>query len=188
MNEIPEMEVDPRILTTQFACDLGVCRGACCTFPGGAGAPVAADEVDVLHRAWNALKHRVPVEHRQLVERDGLIERIGSTLHLRCYNERACVFVEWDGPIARCAIQNAWFEGSFDWVKPLSCHLFPIRVGGKNRSTLRFEHFQECAPAHERGRASGTLLVDFLEDALTRAFGPAGHARLRDAALAATEE
>lgn len=188
MLEIPEMEVDARILTTQFACDLGRCRGACCTFPGGAGAPVAPEEVDVLHRAWDQLKCRVPVEHQRLVERDGLIERIGATLHLRCYNERACVFVQWDGPIARCAIQNAWFEGSFDWVKPISCHLFPIRVNGSNHRTLRFEHFQECAPAHERGEASGTLLVDFLEDALTRAFGSAAHAQLRAQAHATADE
>ena len=172
--------IDSRIFSTQFACDLLVCKGACCTFPGGLGAPVLPEETEVLQKAYSALKQNLPHEHVAVVEEYGLFEHHQGTIHLRCHDQRACVFVTYDGTIAKCAIQQAYFQSAFDWEKPISCHLFPVRVHGKNRDRLHFEEFSECRSALVEGEKTGTRLVDFLEPALTRAFGPAFSASLRE--------
>jgi hypothetical protein len=87
--------------------------------------------------------------------------------------------VFFDQDVAKCAIQQEFQEGRFHWPKPLSCHLFPVRVRGKQRDQLRFETFSECSPAFVAGRAEGVSLVDFLEEPLTRAFGEEFYSGLR---------
>ncbi|MDT8322785.1 MAG: DUF3109 family protein [Bacteroidota bacterium] len=167
------MRIDSKILSTRFACDLAACKGACCTFPGGSGAPVLAEETETLRQAWKEVSHRVPEAHRDEVRRLGLFVHDGEELTLRCHDDRACVFVFYDGDVAKCAIQQAFHEGTFHWPKPESCHLFPIRVRGRKRDQLRFETFSECAPAFTVGEAEKLPLVAFLKDALRRAFGDA---------------
>jgi hypothetical protein len=125
----------------------------------------------ILRKAWELLGSEVPEMHRAVVNTFGLFEHIDGKPHLRCFNERACVFVAYEGNIAKCVIQRAWNENRFNWVKPASCHLFPIRVGGRTGDTLRFEEFSECRHAIERGETSDTRLVDFLQEPLVRVFG-----------------
>jgi len=165
------IHIDPEILTTQFACDLGVCKGACCTFPGGSGAPILNEEMDYLRAAFVLLRERLPIEHVKTAEEFGLFEIDGENRSIQCYNDRACIFVEWENGIAKCAVQNAYYRGETAFMKPKSCHLFPIRQSGKMSPAIRLEKFSECEPALERGRISGTSLVDFLQEPITRIFG-----------------
>lgn len=167
------MRIDSKIISTRFACDLASCKGACCTFPGGSGAPVLPEEQETLLQAWEAVSSRVPEAHRDEVRRLGLFVHDGQEMTLRCHDDRACVFVFYDGDVAKCAIQQAHFEGEFHWPKPESCHLFPVRVRGKKRDQLRFETFSECAPAFAAGEAQDVSLVEFLKEPLRRVFGDA---------------
>jgi len=173
------MRIDEKIFTTRFACNLQACKGACCTFPGGAGPPVSASELPMLERAFDLVKHVLPVQHRRLVELDGLCAYENASMTIRCYDDRACVFVVYDQGIALCSIQQAWQRGDFPWPKPLSCHLFPIRIKGKHRDHLRFERFSECDPAFDEGDSQGIPLVDFLSQPLIRALGEAGFLELK---------
>ncbi|HOJ05093.1 MAG TPA: DUF3109 family protein [Bacteroidota bacterium] len=175
------MRVDRKIFTTRFACDLVACKGACCTFPGGSGPPIRDEEKPVLERAYRLLHERLPMPHQDLVRREGLFELDEGEWTIRCYDERACVFVVYEDGIARCAIQRAYDAEEFPWPKPVSCHLFPIRIKGKTRDQLRYERFGECDPALERGEELRLPMVDFLEEPLTRALG-------RDAWLALKRE
>lgn len=90
---------------------------------------------------------------------------------IRCYDHRACIFVMFDNGVAICSIQKLHQSGAFDWPKPVSCHLFPIRVRGKRRDQIKYEEFSECAPALAAGERDDTALVDFLEIPIKRAFG-----------------
>ena len=171
--------IDSRIFSTKFACDLQACKGACCTFPGGLGPPVLQEEAEILQRAYDLLRAELPKEHTDVVDTFGLFEHHAKKLYLRCYNQRACVFVTYHGKIAKCSIQQAFQDGRFEWMKPISCHLFPVRVSGPHRKHLKFEEFSECAPAIERGETSGIALLDFLEEALVRAFGPEHYEALK---------
>lgn len=171
--------IDSRIFSTKFACDLQACKGACCTFPGGLGPPVLEEETEILQRAYDLLRAELPKEHTDVVDTFGLFDHHAKGLYLRCYNQRACVFVTYHGKIAKCSIQQAYQDGRFEWMKPISCHLFPVRASGPHRKHLKFEEFSECAPAIERGETSGIALLDFLEEALVRAFGREHYAALK---------
>lgn len=179
------LRIDRKIISTRFACDLAACKGACCTFPGGSGPPVSEDEVPILEEAWKVVRDMLPPEHVAEVKENGLIVHDGEELTIRCHDQRACVFVIYDGDIAKCSIQELHAQGKFSWPKPVSCHLFPIRVRGKHRDQLRFERFSECAPAFTEGERLDLPLVRFLEVPIRRAFGDAVYLELERRALPA---
>ncbi len=173
------MRIDRSIISTRFACDLAACKGACCTFPGGSGPPVHEDEIPIIEEAWKAVRPLLPAEHRREGDLYGLIVEDGEDLTLRCYDDRACIFVTYENDVAVCSIQRLHQQGRFDWPKPLSCHLFPIRIRGQRNAQLRLEHFGECAPAFAAGERDDVPLVEFLETPLRRAFGDGIYGELK---------
>lgn len=163
--------VDFEILRKRFSCDLNACKGACCTFEGGSGAPVNADEIANIKAVFPVVKKYLPVQHIETVERKGLFEQEGAEVFLQCVDRRACVFVMYEGAIAKCAIQHAHARGEVGWMKPRSCSLFPIRVHDGSPARLSFEFFQECHEAIIKGEKENISLVSFLEQPLRREFG-----------------
>ncbi len=125
----------------------------------------------MLETAWKAVRGLIPESHRQEGDGNGIIVHDGEELTIRCLDERACVFVMYDGEIAKCSIQHLYMQDRFSWPKPQSCHLFPLRIRGKRRDQLRFERFSECAPALIAGEQQRIPLVRFLGEAITRVFG-----------------
>ncbi len=185
---VQKVWIHPEVLDVKFACDLARCKGACCTFPGGSGAPVDEDEIGILHQAFAAVRHLLPAEHRAIAERDGLFLHDGPRATLRCVNERACIFVMYDGEIAKCAIQHAHAHEGFPWVKPRSCYLFPIRMRRNGYTLLEYERFTECAPALERGKSEDIPLLDFLEKPLRQEIGDEWYDNLREGSPGGREE
>lgn len=182
MLDISDKIIDGRILRTNFACDLGVCKGACCTFPGGTGAPVKDDEIEQIQNAYPAIERFIPKIHRQVVQKQGLFERNSRGTFLRCYNDRACVLVRYEDGIAVCALQHGYLRGLTTFPKPISCHLFPIRADERDAGILRYEEFSECRSALRKGEEEDVLLVDFLRDAVVRAYGQSFHEHMRSSA------
>lgn len=172
--------INPEVKTVNFACDLARCKGACCTFYGGSGAPIDADEIPSLLDVFPVVKKYLSADHLRVIERDGMFQPDGESTAIRCVNERACVFVMFDGGVARCAIQYAYLRGEIGLIKPRSCHLFPIRIHSSGGTRIEYERFGECAPALDNGDRTGTRLIEFLEEPLTRVFGAAWFARLRE--------
>jgi len=125
----------------------------------------------MLESAWEAVRDLIPKAHLEEGKRNGIIVHDGEELTIRCLDEQACIFVMYEGDVAKCSIQHLHMQGLFSWPKPQSCHLFPLRIRGRRRDQLRFESFSECAPAHVAGEEQNMPLVRFLEGALTRVFG-----------------
>ena len=165
------IEIDPDIHLTSFACDLRACKGACCTLPGGRGAPLLDEELDHIAAVLPVVLPTLSDEHRAAIGDHGPTEGSEGDHHTTCVNNSACVFVTYDGPIALCSIEQAYHRGEIAWRKPLSCHLFPIRVDTRPSLYARFEFIPQCLPAIHKGRAEKIPLVTFLSDALERAFG-----------------
>ena len=165
------LSIEKQILETHFACDLLACKGACCTFPGGEGAPLQSEERALLEEVYPKVKQYLPKEHLEAAERDGRYQQQGMNFTVTCYRDAACVFVMYEDGIAKCAIQHAYFKGEVAWEKPESCHLFPIRRRGKDGNRLEMESFSECEAAFERGDKENITLVEFLDNALVRTFG-----------------
>jgi hypothetical protein len=171
MFEIRQAIVDDRIAHTEFACDIQACKGACCTLPGGKGAPLLDSEIRNLEEAFPIVKSTLPGEHREAIVRSGLYEGEPGSYTTTCYDNRACVFVFYEAGIARCSFEKAFKEGKSQWRKPQSCHLFPVRIDGERPKRLRYEWRIECEPALRRGCEERIFLADFVRDALIRTFG-----------------
>ena len=173
MFEIQKTIIDSIIPQVKFACNLSACNGACCTLAGGTGAPLLDDELEHIERSFPVIRSSLPEEHLQTIERSGLYEGKSGSYTTMCFNNRACVFVLYEHGIARCAFEKAFGEGTLNWKKPISCHLFPLRVHRGVPEELRFERIIECDPARDRGMDENIYLSTFLQEPLIRAYGSA---------------
>jgi Protein of unknown function (DUF3109) len=200
-------QVDLDLGTTQFACDLDVCHGACCTMPADAGAPILESEIAELERVFPIVKKYLSEESLATIAKEGLWKReADGSLTIPAIRGRDCVLVTYDesnspsyeaernrrgpegGPrgIAYCAIEKAHRAGEIQgFPKPISCHLFPIRIypNGENKYEIIYEEISECKGGRARGKRERMPLLDFLNSPLVRALGEERIARLRAAVL-----
>lgn len=177
--------VETDIATTQFACDLNVCKGACCTMPGGLGAPILKEEIEIIESVFPLVKHRLPEIALDTIAEKGLWQRnIDGTYTITTVGNAECVLVHWDGDIAKCAIQTAYYAGEVqDYPKPISCHLFPIRIypdKGDDEYYMCYVEADECAGGRKHGAETKTNLLDYLKTPLSRALGEGRYEALKE--------
>lgn len=190
MFAVDHVLVSDALLDAPFACHLGSCFGACCVH-GDRGAPLDPEEREALDDALPVVEHRLRPEARAVIARRGTwegTERGGY--HTTTVRGRECVFVVYDGGgagsgVAKCALQQAFWEGKLGFEKPVSCHLYPVRAEtygeGENAvDVLNYERIDLCAPAVPHGERTGVQLADFLERPLTRKYGAAWAAKFRE--------
>lgn len=175
---IGEAVIEDDVLGSEFACDLHACKGACCVLQGGRGAPLADHEVLEVEKAYPAVASYLPGRHRERIAAAGLWDGCPGDYVTTCVDDRECVFVYYDTDIARCSFERAYQEGLTDWRKPLSCHLFPLRIGGWQRDHVRYEQIDECEEGRRRGAEEHVRLTDFLKEPLIRAYGEGWYRRL----------
>ena len=180
---IGEIVVEDTVARTQFHCDLARCKGACCTIEGGRGAPLLDHETLELEAVLPYVRKYLSADHLDVIENKGIYEGPPGDIVTTCHKFQACVFVMMDDGVAKCAIEHAFFRGEVGWRKPLSCHLFPVRVRHFGGSILYFEKFPECTSALVKGQTDGIALYDFLKDALLRAYGDEWYSKFRDACV-----
>lgn len=171
MMNIDNIEIEESIPRIKFACNASACRGACCTLPGGLGAPLLDAELAEIDAALPIVEPMLPAEHLEVIQKHGRYEGRSGSYTTMCINHCACVFVFYDDGIAKCAFERAYFENKLSWRKPISCQLFPIRVDNGWTQRLRYEQLAECNPAIDNGIDNNIYLNDFLKDALIRAYG-----------------
>lgn len=163
--------VRKEIVETHFKCDLLKCKGACCTFESHYGAPLKWEEISSINSVLpEVLKYLSPL-HSAEIEEKGFYEVKDNEPLIRSIDNRACVFVYYENGIAKCGMEKAFLDGKTDFRKPLSCHLFPIRISDFGGDVLRFERLDECQPAIELGKKENTTVAEFCEDSLTRLYG-----------------
>ncbi len=181
-NVIPVEDVLIRseIAEIKFACDLKKCKGACCTLESEFGAPLLKEEVDQIDKILETVKDYLPDKHREAIEENGFYEIKNGELMTASVDNKACVFVYYESGIAKCGIERAYFDGKIKFRKPISCHLFPIRVSKFGGDILRFEKFKECSPALENGAKNNIKLIDFCKDSLERLYGKKWYSTLKE--------
>lgn len=173
--------LDSDVVGVKFVCDVTRCKGACCTIESELSAPLSKPEIGALEKILPIVKEYLPRDHILAIDEKGFWEAKGGAYRTWCLNRRDCVFVYYEGDIARCGIERAYREGRIDFLKPLSCHLFPIKISVFKGPVLSFEQYHECKPAMVKGREENMLLVDFCRDALRRAFGEEWLGKMRRA-------
>jgi hypothetical protein len=178
---IGDAVIEQDIAVATFCCDVIACKGACCTLEGGRGAPLLVAEVSEIAAAYPHVESLLTPRALETIGRMGLVEGATGDATTPCIDERECVYTWFDGDIARCAFERAYLEGRTSWRKPISCHLFPIRIRRLGRDHLRYEQIRECAPGRLRGERERIPLHAFLREPLTRTYGEQWYADFRDA-------
>lgn len=142
---------------------------------GDAGAPVAKDELLKLEQAYELVKDELHPKARKTVESQGIVEESKYGLELTCRDNEECIFVTYEHEVAYCAIQKAFLEGRTDWEKPISCHLYPIRLKKAGETEYaNFEYVDKlCSAACEKGEKEDIYLSEFLKEPLMRRYGTA---------------
>ena len=172
------VEIDNKIISTdlfskKFVCDLNACKGACC-IEGDGGAPLKLDEVEQIKANYEAIKPFMAMQGRNVVEKKGVsyIDANGENA-TNLVNNKECVFVYFDDTnTAKCSIEKAFRNGAIPFNKPISCHLYPIRVKEfDNYQALNFEEWKICEPACECGSKLDIPVYRFLKEPIIRAFG-----------------
>ncbi|MFH1052654.1 MAG: DUF3109 family protein [bacterium] len=171
MTIIDEVLVEDEILTKKFCCDLKKCKGACCTFYGENGAPVLDDEVKIITDCKPVAEKYLSEKSKKYISKYGFIEGGPGNYSTVCIENKDCVFVYYEGKIAFCSLEKAFLSGETNFRKPLSCHLFPIRVAYWNNGMLYFSEISECLPAIQKGKKENIHLAESLKEALIRKFG-----------------
>ena len=179
MFSIHDIKIDPSIGEVKFACNLSRCKGACCTMPGPRGAPLEEEEIDEIEKAFPVIRKYLDQDHLRVIDEEGLVDRSNGEITTRCFDHKACVFVTYDKGVAKCSFETAYFKNEISWRKPLSCHLFPIRVDHGFNDYLRYESIPECSPALDRGESENIGLAEFLKEPLIRLYGESWYAEFR---------
>lgn len=172
--EIQDKIVSTQIFERQFVCDLTACKGACC-IEGNGGAPVTKEEVDIMQVNLDKIRPYMRPEGIAAIEAHGVVyEDEDFEPATTLVNGKECAFVYFDQTnTAKCAIEKAHREGQIDFIKPISCHLYPIRTKQFNEYTaLNYEKWDICEPACACGEKLDVPVYKFLKEPLVRAFGP----------------
>lgn len=197
--------ISKEVLETHFTCDLNRCKGACCV-AGDSGAPLEREELDQLTEVYEKVKPYMTPEGIQTVEKEGKFvydkedkefvtpliirtEKQKQVLrHSKDKNEKArselkeCAYTYFENGIAGCAIEKAYNEKKIDFRKPVSCHLYPIRIKKENGyDKLRYDKWNVCSPACALGKQTRIPVFEFVSAALLRKYGGDWLSELREA-------
>ena len=168
---VDNVAVEGSLIGRKFACDLLKCKGACCSLPGGRGAPLLDSEIDQIRETIQAVLPMLSQEKKDAIKRFGFYDGGPGDYATTCVNDEDCVFVYREKGIAKCAIERAFNDGKVSFRKPISCHLYPIRVNKFGGDVLRYHEIPECRPAVIRGESENVPVIGFLKAALERMYG-----------------
>jgi hypothetical protein len=163
-----------------FVCNLDKCKGACCV-EGDLGAPLETSELAVLDEIYPLIKPYLMPEGVAAIEKHGLYESDEDGGFVTTTIEgRECVFANYDKRgILKCGIEDAYNDGKVDFKKPISCHLYPIRITKYDSfHALNYDRWPICSPACDLGEQLGVEVYKFLKEPLIRMYGPAWYGEL----------
>jgi len=176
--------VSEDVIEKQFVCDLNACKGACCV-KGDYGAPLEEDELPMLDAIYEKVKPYLTADGIKAIEKQGkylLYEKKEWVTPLAKGKE--CAYTIFDNGTAKCGIEKAYYEGKISWKKPVSCHLYPIRIT-KHKSgvdAINYDRWNICNPACKLGKSLQVPVYKFLKDSLIRKYGEDWYKELEFAA------
>lgn len=170
------------VIEEQFVCDLRACKGACCV-QGDYGAPLTEEELPILEKIYEAVKPYLTPEGAFTIEKEGkhvyIEEEEKYATPLR--HDSACAYTIFENGTAFCGIERAWKDGKIDFQKPISCHLYPIRITQhKHYEAVNYERWSICKAACKNGKQLKVPVYRFLKDAIIRKYGEHYYRALED--------
>lgn len=190
MVQIDDKVISLDLFEKKFICNLHQCHGECCV-EGESGAPLEEEETQILESIYPQVKPYLTEMAVDEIEKQGkwVIDADGDKV-TPIINGRECVYAlrEPNGTW-KCAIEQAYYDGKINWKKPISCHLYPIRVTPyKNFDALNYHQWFVCKPAIELGNQLGTPVFRFLKEPLIRKYGEPFYLEMENVAQALENE
>jgi hypothetical protein len=176
--------ISENLLEKQFVCDLAACKGACCV-EGDSGAPLSEEETQILEDIFDEVKPYMRPEGIKAVEEQGHWEMDSDGDYVTPLVEgKECAYVQFsENGTALCAIEHAHRDGKVNWKKPISCHLYPVRITKlKDYDALNYHKWHICSPACACGEKTQVPVYKFAKSALVRAYGEDWFEKLEAAA------
>lgn len=172
MFQLGKTIVSEDILEKEFVCNLSACKGACC-IDGDAGAPLLQEETAILEKIYPTVKPFLRPEGIAAIEAQGTwVKGNDGDLETPLIDNKDCAYVIFDGQTALCGIEQAYNQGLIDWKKPVSCHLYPIRVKDfSSFQAVNYDRWDICSPACSLGKELEVPVYKFVKEALIRRFG-----------------
>ncbi|MFN8406717.1 MAG: DUF3109 family protein [Sphingobacteriaceae bacterium] len=184
MIEVQHTLVQEDVIAKNFVCNLNRCKGACC-IEGDSGAPLEQKEVAILEEIYPYVKPYMTVEGIEAIEVQGTsVKDFEGDLTTPCVDtNKECAYVTWENGITKCAIEKAYENGKINWKKPISCHLYPIRITPyPDFDVLRYDRWHICASACSFGNELKVPVYQFLKEPLIRKYGSTWYADLEEKA------
>lgn len=186
---IGEALVSLDVFEQKFLCDIKQCKGECCV-EGVAGAPVEQNEEEILTETATKIQSFLRPEGWEAIKKQGpVVKDHDGDLVTPLINNEECAYAVFEDGIAKCAIENAYFKNVVEFRKPISCHLYPIRISNVNgMEALNYHEWEICRPAINKGKVEGLPVYKFLKDALIRRYGELWYKELEEAGEAYYEK
>jgi hypothetical protein len=185
---INDILISDEIISEQFVCDLNKCKGGCCE-DGDSGAPLTNGELESLNDFIEEIKPYITPEGLKVLEKEGLYkydQEFGWVTPTIAGRMCAYGFRDKNG-IIKCGIEQAYNDKKISWKKPISCHLFPIKVTRSKRKDQEYVNYEPredlCKAACKLGKQLKVPVYVFLKDALIRKYGPDFYSTLEETAL-----
>lgn len=163
-----------------FVCNLEKCKGACCV-EGDSGAPLEDDELPVLADIYEAVEPYLTEEGKAAIARQGVYTTDFEGDYVTpIIEDRECAYAFYDcDKTLKCGIEQAYLDGKISYKKPISCHLYPIRVTRYEQyHALNYDRWSICKDACSLGEHLGVPLYKFLKEPLIRAYGAGWYEQL----------
>ena len=185
MIQIEDKLISEEIFSEEFVCNLSKCKGICCV-EGDAGAPLDKEEAQILENIYDKIKPYLTPEGIEAIEKQGKweIDPNDGEYVTPLINNVECAYVTYDERgYTKCGIEKAYEDGVIDWQKPISCHLYPIRVTEYSSFTaLNYHEWEVCSDACTLGKELQVPVYKFLKTPLIRKYGESFYSELSDAA------
>jgi hypothetical protein len=171
-----------------FICNLSKCKGACCV-EGDQGAPLSKEEIELIANDIEAIKPYLTDASLNAINQKGFWETDPEgDLVTTCLPSGECNFSRYENGILSCGMEQAWKDGKTTFRKPISCHLYPIRIKQVGEyDALNYHTWDVCKPACKLGDEHKVPVYSFLKDALIRKYGESWYNELDGIAQALRE-
>ena len=173
MVEIEDKIISDELFEKKFVCDLQKCKGGCCV-EGDSGAPLKSKEIKEIAKNLSIIKSEMSTKGLNAIKNNDFhyVDSDGDKV-TKLVDGKECVFVVFDkNNIAKCSIESAFRKNKINFNKPISCHLYPVRVKKYDSFTaINVDSWHVCKPACECGTELNVPVFKFLKDAIVRSWG-----------------
>lgn len=164
-----------------FLCNLAACKGACCV-EGDAGAPLEEGELSILEEIFTQIAPYLAEKGKKAIERQGKYTRNQGEYVTPLVEKKECAYATFDpNGTAKCGIEQAYLAGEIAFRKPISCHLYPIRISEKNEfEFMNYDEWDICSPACSNGKHAKLKIYEFAKAAIVRKYGESFFQELKE--------